>query len=214
MADKTKNSSVVRLAECAVMLALSIVLSFIAILKMPMGGEVTLLSMLPVMLIGVKYGPATGLTTAFLYAVFQLVQGILSGNVFVYIESALGIAVCAAFDYIVPFTLLGLAGVFKKRGKAGVVCGIALMVILRFVCHYITGVYIWGQWAEEGMSKYLYSLLYNGQYMLPECIFTTVGAAILVNIPQIQKLLDLNFAAAKKEEPAGGSCGPDDPDIN
>ena len=193
MAEKKKNSGVVVLAECAVMLALSIVLSFVAILKMPMGGEVTLLSMLPVMLIGVKYGPKTGLTLAFLYSLFQLAQGILNGNVFVYIETAVGVAVCVALDYIVPFTLLGLAGIFRKRGKAGVVFGIALMIVLRFVCHYITGVYIWGQWAEEGMSKYLYSLLYNGQYMLPECVITTVCAAILINIPQIRKLLDLNF---------------------
>ena len=193
MAEKKKNSGVVILAECSIMLALSIVLSFVAILKMPMGGEVTLLSMLPVMLIGVKYGPKTGLTIAFLYSLFQLAQGFFSGNVFVYIETAVGIVVCVILDYIVPFTVLGLAGIFKKHGRTGVVCGIALMIVLRFVCHYITGVYIWGQWAEEGMSKYLYSLLYNGQYMLPECVMTTVGAAILVNIPQIRRLLDLNF---------------------
>ena len=194
MANNTKNSNLIVLAECAIMLALSIVLSFVAIWKMPMGGEVTLLSMLPVMLIGVKYGPKTGLTVAFLYSLFQLAQGFFSGNVFVYIETAVGIAVCVAFDYVVPFTLLGLSGIFRKRGKAGVLIGIALMIVIRFVCHYVTGVYIWGQWAEEGMSKYLYSLIYNGQYMLPECVFTTAGAAILINIPQIQKLLGLNFA--------------------
>ena len=190
--ENTKRQNLIRLSECAIMLALSIVLSFIPIYKMPMGGEVTLLSMLPVMLISVKYGPKTGLTTAFLYSLIQLAQGFVSGNVFVYIETALGIAVCVAFDYIVPYTCLGLAGIFRKRGKAGVIFGVALMVFVRFVCHYVTGVYIWGQWAEN-MSKYLYSLVYNGQYMLPECILTTAGAAILINIPQIRKLLNLKF---------------------
>ncbi|MBQ7688369.1 MAG: energy-coupled thiamine transporter ThiT, partial [Clostridia bacterium] len=59
------------------------------------------------------------------------------------------------------------------------------------VCHFITGVVIWGQWAPEGMGKYLYSLLYNGQYMLPELIITVVLAAVLINIPQMRKVLNL-----------------------
>lgn len=62
------------------------------------------------------------------------------------------------------------------------------MISLRFVCHYITGVVIWGQWAEN-MSPYLYSLIYNAQYMLPECIFTSIAAAILLRISPIRQLL-------------------------
>jgi len=188
-----KNSNLVKLAECAVLLALSIVLSFVTIFKMPMGGEITLLSMLPICLISVKYGVGAGVSTAALYSVFQLVQGIASGNVFVYTKTIPAIIVCAAFDYIVPFTILGFAGMFKKHDKAGIVAGIALVIFIRFVCHFVTGVYIWGQWAPEGMSKYLYSLVYNGQYMLPECIATSVAAALLINIPKIQKLLNLKF---------------------
>ncbi len=190
MAKTNRNKGLITLAECAVMLALSIVLSFVTILKMPMGGSVTLLSMLPVCLISVKYGPKVGVPVAFLFAAFNLLQGVIDGNVFVYIETLPGVLVCAAFDYIVPFTLLGFAGIFRKHGKPGVVCGIALVIALRFCCHYITGVYIWGQWAED-MSKYLYSLLYNGQYMLPECVLSCVGAAILVNIRQVRRLLNM-----------------------
>ena len=69
--------------------------------------------------------------------------------------------------------------------------GFVLVIVARFVCHYITGFSIWGQWAPEGMGKYYYSLIYNGQYMLPECIFTTVGAAVLLNIPVIRKQLGI-----------------------
>ena len=64
------------------------------------------------------------------------------------------------------------------------------MIGIRFVCHYITGVYIWGQWAEN-MSPYLYSLIYNVQYMLPECILTSVAAGVLIKIPAVRKLLGL-----------------------
>lgn len=179
------------------LLALSIVLSFVTVYHMPMGGGITLLSMLPVMLVGIKYGIKTGLSVSLAFSLFQLLQGILSGNVFVYCTTASTQIICALFDYIVPFSVLGLAGIFINIGKKSsnvntyifkAVSGIAIMIFLRFVCHYITGVVIWGQWAEN-MSPYLYSLIYNAQYMLPECIFTSIAAAILLRISPIRQLL-------------------------
>ena len=190
MAEKNKRrNSLIRLAECSVMLALSVVLSFIEIWKMPMGGGITLLSMLPVCLIAVKYGVKGALPTTFLYSVIQFAIGFSSGNVFVYCVTPVTWIMCLLFDYIFPFTVLGFSGIFgKKAGNAGIVAGIALMIAVRFVCHYITGVTIWGQWAED-MSPYLYSLIYNIQYMLPECILTSVAAGILIKIPAVRKLL-------------------------
>ena len=149
------------------------------------------LSMLPVSLIAVKYGIGGALPTAFLYSVIQFAIGFASGNVFVYCTTAATWIVCMLFDYIVPFTVLGFSGIFRKKlGNIGIIAGVALMIGIRFVCHYITGVYIWGQWAEN-MSPYLYSLIYNVQYMLPECILTSVAAGILIKIPSVRKLLGL-----------------------
>ena len=171
------------------MLSLSVVLSFIEVWKMPMGGGITLLSMLPICLIAVKYGVRGALPTAFLYSVIQFAIGFSSGNVFVYCITPFTWIICMLFDYIVPYTVLGFAGMFRKKsGDAGILIGTALTIIIRFLCHYITGVVIWGQWAE-GMSPYLYSLIYNGQYMLPECIFTCIGAGVLIKIPVLRKML-------------------------
>lgn len=195
--NKTKNTKIVKLTECAMLLALSIILSFVTVYHMPMGGGITLLSMLPVMLVSIKYGIGTGLSVSLTFSLFQLLQGILSGNVFVYCTTAWAQIICALFDYIVPFAVLGFAGIFVNIGKKNssvntyilkAVSGIAIMIFLRFVCHYITGVVIWGQWAEN-MSPYLYSLIYNAQYMLPECIFTAVAAAILLRVNRIRQLL-------------------------
>ncbi len=192
MTEKNKRrNNLIKLAECSVMLALSVVLSFIEIWKMPMGGGITLLSMLPVCLIAVKYGTKGALPTAFLYSVIQFAIGFSSGNVFVYCVTPVTWIVCLLFDYIVPFSVLGFSGIFRKKfGNTGIIAGIALMIGIRFVCHYITGVAIWGQWAED-MSPYLYSLIYNVQYMLPECILTSVAAGILIKIPSVRKLLAL-----------------------
>lgn len=176
------------------MLALSIVLSFVRVWKMPMGGEVTLLSMLPVCLIAIKYGEKQGLSTALLFGVFHLFKGLASGEVFVFCATAFAVVVCVLFDYLVPFTALGLSGLFRRRGVSGACAGILMSVSLRFLCHFITGVVIWAQFAPEGQSKYIYSLLYNGQYMLPEAVLTAAGALILLRIPRIRDILGMGTA--------------------
>ena len=186
-----KNTKVRLLAEAAILLALAIVLSFVKIWNMPMGGSVTLLSMLPIMLIAIKNGTAWGVCTAFVFSLFQLVQAVIEGNVFPYCTTIAIVILCVAFDYIVPFTCLGLCAIGKKKlGDIGIYIGIAAVCIIRFLCHYTTGVVIWGQWAE-GMSKAMYSLIYNGQYMLPEMILTLVASVILLNAKPIRKLLGL-----------------------
>ena len=197
-----KNSPLLKLTECSVMLALSIALSFIKIWKMPMGGSVTLLSMLPIMLVSVKYGFKGGVPVAFLYAMFQLLMGVASGDVFVYCTTGAMVVICVLFDYLLPFTVLGCAAMFrgpadklreKNRvaGDALLLAGFVIVVVFRFACHYVTGFSIWGQWAPEGQSKFIYSLIYNGQYMLPECIFTTIGAAVMIGVPVIRRQLGI-----------------------
>lgn len=191
---KPRNPQLIKLAESAVMLALSIALDFITIWEMPMGGKVTLLSMLPLCLLAVKYGIKTAVPTAFLYSLYQLITGLAKGNVFPYITTSLMVVICVLFDYIVPFTVLGFAGCFKKFKpakfpEAGALLGIMLVIFIRFCCHYITGVLIWKQWAPEGQSPFIYSLIYNGTYLLPEMILTTVAAGILVRIPAIKKII-------------------------
>ena len=182
-------------AECAVLLAMSIVFSFIKIWQMPMGGDITFVSMLPIMLAGVRNGPKAGFLTAFVYSLFQLMSGFASGNVFVYCTTAATFIICILFDYIIPFTGLGVAGLlrFLKKDSArfktaslyfGMICGI----VLRFICHYITGVVIWGQWAgDEG--PYIYSLLYNGSYLLPELVLTLLVCVVLFRPQRTRKLL-------------------------
>lgn len=191
MRTKIKRTQLVFLTESAIMTALAFVLGLMPIWRMPMGGEVTLLSMLPIILISLKYGVKKSLPVAFLNSLIQLFMGI-SGGVFTYCITPVAVTVCVLFDYIVPYSVLALSGMFSKNRKGAVVIfGIVLALFLRFMCHYITGVVIWKQWAEN-MSPYLYSLIYNGQYMLPECIFTCAGAAVILKVPQIRRLIFTN----------------------
>ena len=191
---KRKNTNLSTLTECAVMLALSFALSCAKLFEMPMGGSVTVASMLPIMLISVKYGLSVGLGTSFVYSLTQLLQAFASANVFPYCETGGALVACIAFDYLLPFTLLGLAGLFHKMKltknvEANVYLGIVGVVLLRFICHFITGVVIWGQWAPDGMGKYLYSLLYNGGFLSIDFIICIACAVLIFRKSELRKLV-------------------------
>ncbi len=169
-----------QLVESALMVAVATVLSLFKI-DLPFGGGVTLASMLPIILISHRYGFKWGLFTAFVYSVLQLVLGVDNVG---YATSAFMAAGVVVLDYILAYTVLGLSGIFGKSRKA-VAIGIAVTFFLRFVCHFITGVWIWGAWMPEEFmglpmtSPYLYSFLYNGWYMLAELVVTEILAMLL-----------------------------------
>lgn len=182
------------LVEGAAMVALATVLSFIRVFKLPWGGSITLLSMLPIVLFSIRRGVQSGMVVSFVYALVQFFQGVLDG-LFGWGLTPVMLIACILLDYVLAFFVLGLAGLFRKKGISGWIGGIALAVGLRFVCHFLSGVVIWGSFGElwSGFSTdntWLYSFLYNGCYMLPEMLFTIIGAVALLSTPQGKKLLN------------------------
>ena len=191
-----RNSKVRMLTECAVMVALAFALSCIKLFQMPLGGSVTLASMLPIMLISIKYGSLVGLGTGFVYSLTQLTQALVEGDVFPYCETMGVLIICLLFDYLIPFTALGGAGIFKDMGiiknkELASYVGFSLAVFLRFVCHFITGVFVWGQWATDGMGKYFYSFAYNGAYLGLDLLLCLAVAALMLRHRGIRRLVGI-----------------------
>ena len=192
-----RNTKIRALCECAIMVALAFVLSYVRLFKMPLGGSITLASMLPIMLIAIKYGPKIGVGTALVYSITQLLQAYTEGDVFPYCETALTLVICMLFDYVFPFTVLGLAGVFKnlrlfKRKQVAAYVGMVAVVTVRFLSHFITGVAIWGQWAPDGMGKYLYSLGYNGSFLAVDLAICLVCAVPMLCSRAVRRLININ----------------------
>lgn len=191
-----KNEKVLTLVEGAVMVALATVLSFIKIINLPWGGSITLLSMLPIVVFSLKRGIGHGLAASFVYSLIQFGQGCAEG-IFGWGLTPVALVACIFIDYIFAFTVLGIAGIFRKHGTPGMIGGSVLAMTLRLVCHYTSGVLIFGSFGElwNGLTinePWLYSLLYNGAYMLPEIVFTTVGVVILLSVPQTKKTIKCN----------------------
>lgn len=192
-----KNQTSTRiLAESAIMVALATVLSMVKLWQSPYGGSVTALSMVPILLISLRRGVKAGLGAGFAHGVIQLLLGL--GNV-AWIPSPGGIVLCALTDYILPFTLLGLGGVFrnvrftKNEGANTLIAaalGAMLATILRYLSHIVAGAAVWYaldlQWYADDHAHivhrygaWAFSAVYNGIYMLPEIIATTVATPLI-----------------------------------
>lgn len=192
-----RNTKVRTLVECATMIALAFALSCIKIFQMPLGGSVTLISMLPIMLISIKYGSLIGLGTGFIYSLLQLAQAFYENDVFIYCETVDVWLICLFFDYLLPFTMLGIAGIIKDLGviknkEISSYLGFVIAVLIRFACHFATGVVIWGQWAPEGMGKFFYSLAYNGSFLGIDLLLCLVVAAIMLRHRKIKELVGIS----------------------
>lgn len=177
----------------AMMIALATVLCWIRVIKLPWGGSVTLMSMLPIMLYSIKYGVKKGMVISFLFSLVQLAQGISDG-LLGWGLTPLTLIACIFIDYIGAYSVIGIAGMFRNKGTVGCVIGIIIAGIMRFAFHFASGVLIWHSFGQlwEGFStenELLYSFVYNGAYMLPEILFTLIGAVILIKTPQTRKLL-------------------------
>lgn len=194
MSNISKNTKI--LCECAIMLAMSIALSFFAISPGTFGGSITPASMLPVLFVGIRHGHKWGFGTAFVYSVFQLLTGL---SYFSYIKGFGPYLICILFDFILAFTMLGLTSFAKPRIKDGeeakylaidneaskynlvkVFGFIALAMVLRFVCHFISGITIWREY-DIYNNPYIYSLVYNLVYMLPEMLICLAVAGLLLS---------------------------------
>lgn len=187
------NNKTKVLVEGAAMVALATVLSFIRVFKLPWGGSVTLLSMLPIVIYSIKRGVKLGLIVSFVFSLIQFGQGVIDG-IFGWGLTPVMLLACIFLDYIGAFTVIGLAGMFKNKKLPGWIAGISIAIGLRFLFHFLSGVVIWGSYGAlwEGFStenSYLYSFLYNGAYMLPELVFTIIGAVVLLSAPQTKKYI-------------------------
>lgn len=172
-----------RLVESAIMIAIGTVLSmFPFTAPWAYGGGITICSMLPLVIIAHRYGTKWGLFTAFVYSVLQLILGVSNVQFAAGYGFVLAVGVLL-LDYILAFTVIGLSACFNgviKNHLVSIVVGIVFTFALRFVCHFLSGWIIWGVITpnEMGLVAPLYSLIYNGGYMLPETIITALVAVL------------------------------------
>jgi len=211
MQNKTK-----RLTESAMLIAVAIVLELVSkmiIPELPFGGQVTMVSMLPVVLISYRHGVKWGLTAGFGYALIEMAIG--TKTVAAAFQpgyfgdgAMIGRALLMCLmDYVLAYTALGLGGCFRgslAKGPA-LLCGSLVALGMRYLSHIFSGYILFSGWAEwfftqEGFPAWgaslvsslspqllgwIYSIVYNGMYMIPEMILTAAAALLLARVPGV-----------------------------
>jgi thiamine transporter len=176
------NYTLRKITETAIMLAVAAVLSLIQFTgPWVLGGSITVCSMLPIILIAHRYGSKWGLLTAVTYSLLQLLLGLQNVQ---YAPNALTAAGIILLDYVLAFGVLGFAAVFDtvfRSKKKAFMVGVVAVMTARFFCHFVSGVIIWeALWPNSlGWASWIWSLSYNGSYMLPEMLITMAVGYVL-----------------------------------
>ena len=169
-----KNSKTRTLCEAAMLIALAQILSYIKLYEFPNGGSVDC-AMVPIILFAVRHGCGWGAGAGFVYGFLQY----FAGN---------GIAIdwtTIICDYFLAFVALGFGAGLLSRRKWSVYYGTLIGGVLRFLVHFLIGVFVWGKYMPDSFlgkpmtSPWIYSLLYNGSYMVISMVLCLVVGALL-----------------------------------
>ncbi|MCP8618113.1 energy-coupled thiamine transporter ThiT [Salirhabdus salicampi] len=189
----TTSSKNLFLVEIAIFSGLAILLDIISGALTgrfwPQGGSVSI-GMLPILIMAFRWGLKGGLLTGFIFGLLDL---IIAGSIYHPVQ--------AFIDYFLAFTAVGFAGLFAahvksgiKEGKPGkwltyIVIGTLLGGLLRFFFHWVSGIVFFGEYAPEGQPVAIYSLVYNGFYMVFSILFC------IILLPVILKALPKKYFA-------------------
>ncbi|MCR4904545.1 MAG: energy-coupled thiamine transporter ThiT [Clostridiales bacterium] len=174
---KTSSSRIRVLVECAIMVALAVVIDLIPMPKWPNGGSVSI-KVIPLIFISYRHGIKWGLGSSFVFSILTMLFGVSEPPV----TSFFYYLVMILLDYVIAYTVMGLADLFAKPWQnklVGYGVGAVCVNLLRFLCSFLSGWVIWGVYAPEGQPAWLYSLTYNGGYMLPNAVLCAIVIVLL-----------------------------------
>ncbi|MGE8036545.1 energy-coupled thiamine transporter ThiT [Lysinibacillus sp. NPDC093692] len=181
------NKKLLMLVEIAIFAAIGLVLDQVSFKVWAQGGSVSLV-MVPIMLIAFRWGLIPGMVTGLLIGVMQTMFG---AYIIHWLQGTL--------DYGVAFTVVGLAAVVrgpvleaakdlnKKKMALYIIVGTVLAGFLRYAAHTIGGAVFFAEYAGN-QNAWVYSIIYNGTYMLPATILTAiVGVLLFTAAPQLMQ---------------------------
>lgn len=166
------------LAYAAMVIAISSVLSAIKLFKMPQGGSITPISMLPVIAFALAFGPARGALVGCAYGMMQLL-----------IDPSIYHPVQVLVDYPLAFAALALGG-FTEKTPLPKALKLPTAVVIgslgRLAMAVLSGVVFFAEYAGD-QNVLIYSIVYNFTYLGWDALFCLIVAFI----PGIARIVDM-----------------------
>ncbi len=156
------------LAEAGVAIAIAYVLNFIVLFHMPQGGSVKAASLVPLMIYSYRWGGKQGIFVCVTYGILHFLLG------FKYTIHYLSFIL----DYIIGFGAIGICGFFKDT-KLGLLGGGIVAIVLRWCASVVSGAVVFASYAPAGQNPWIYSMIYNASYMIPDGLINVVGLLLI-----------------------------------
>lgn len=166
MSEQLRASRTAILVEGALCIALSIVLSYIRLFRLPQGGSVNL-ELVPLILFAWRRGLYWGCGAGVLAGILNLLLG---GYVVHPVQAIL--------DYPAAYGAMGLAALFPQPRQR--LIGLTAAALVQFACHVLSGVIFFASYAPKGTNPWVYSAVYNGSFLAPKIIISAVVTWLLL----------------------------------
>ena len=151
-----KKLSTKSITYAAITIALSFVFSLLPpIFKLPQGGSIRMLVMLPLLLYAYTFGFSKGVLVCTIYGLLDML-----------LDPYIVHPIQAILDYPLAYAFLGFAGIFSKFKKRQIlyfVLGIVIGLTGRYICHVLSGIIFFAEYADIVTygTVLVYSLAYN-----------------------------------------------------
>ena len=151
------------IAEAGVAIAIAQVLSFITLFHMPQGGSIKAASMVPLMIFAYRWGGTRGILAGIVYGILHFLLGFKSSIHYLSI----------ILDYLVAYGVIGVCGYFKDN-TTGLISGSIVAIALRWFASVTSGAVVFASYAPQGQNPWIYSMIYNASYMVPDGILNII----------------------------------------
>ena len=151
------------IAEAGVAIAIAQVLSFITLFHMPQGGSIKAASLVPLMIFAYRWGGTRGIWAGVVYGVLHFLLGFKSSIHYLSI----------ILDDLVAYGAIGVCGYFKDN-MTGLVSGSIVAIALRWFTSVTSGAVVFASYAPQGQNPWIYSMIYNASYMIPDGILNII----------------------------------------
>ena len=151
------------LTEAGVAIAIAQVLSFITLFHMPQGGSIKAAALVPLMFYAYRWGGTRGIFVGVVYGILHFILGFKSSVHYLSI----------ILDYLVAYGVIGVCGYFKDS-ISGLITGSIVGIALRWAVSVTSGAVVFASYAPQGQNPWIYSMVYNASYMVPDGILNIV----------------------------------------
>ena len=151
------------LAEAGVAIAIAQVLSFITLFHMPQGGSIKAAALVTLMIYAYRWGGKRGIFAGVVYGILHFILGFKSSVHYLSI----------ILDYLVAYGVIGVCGYFKDS-ISGLITGSIVGIALRWAVSVTSGAVVFASYAPQGQNPWIYSMVYNASYMVPDGILNIV----------------------------------------